>query len=146
MFCCGYTWSQYPYHPATSGDSVVLQTAIPVDPTLQVLQATPTHSGQIYTTPVGATVVNYNPVPVAPSAPNPAPNQPPDWYKEQKITNHPTYIQSKPQPHLHNRLRNDDIITHSYSRKRWIRAETKWTSPTAAVCQLPRQSFPLCLF
>ena len=77
-----------------SGDSVV---AIPVEPAaLQVLQATPTHSGQIYTTPVGAAVVNYNPVPVAPSAPNHAPNQPQDWYKEQKITGHPAYIQSEP--------------------------------------------------
>lgn len=86
----------YLYFLILSGDSVVLQTAIPVEPTaLQVLQATPTHSGQIYTTPVGATVVNYNPVPIAPSAPNPAPNQPQDWYKEQKIAGHPAYIQSK---------------------------------------------------
>lgn len=80
-----------------SGDSVVLQTAIPVEPTaLQVLQATPTHSGQIYTTPVGAAVVNYNPVPVAPSPASHASNQPQDWYKEQKITSHPAYIQSEP--------------------------------------------------
>lgn len=70
---------------------MVLQTAIPVEPTLQVLQATPTPSAQIYTTPVGATVVNYNTVPVAPSGTV----QPQDWYKEQKITSHPAYIQSR---------------------------------------------------
>ena len=67
----------------------MLQTV--VDPALQVLQATPTPSGQIYTTPVGAAVVNYNPVAVAPSAPA----QPQDWYKDQKISSHPAYIQSK---------------------------------------------------
>ena len=76
------------------GDSVVLQTAIPVDPTLQVLQATPTPAGGIYTTPVGAAVVNYNSVPVGPalSAPPPQPAQ--DWYKEQKLTS-AAYIQSE---------------------------------------------------
>ena len=77
----------------STGDSVVLQTAIPVDPTLQVLQATPTPAGGLYTTPVGATVVNYNSVPVGPalSAPPPQPAQ--DWYKEQKLTS--AYIQSE---------------------------------------------------
>ena len=75
------------------GDSVVLQTAIPVDPALQVLQATPTPTGGIYTTPVGPAVVNYNPVPVgsALSAPPPQPAQ--DWYKDQKLTS--AYIQSE---------------------------------------------------
>ena len=67
----------------------MLQTV--VDPTLQVLQATPTHSGQIYTTPVGPTVVNYNPVAMAPSAPT----QPQDWYKDHKLSSHSAYIQSK---------------------------------------------------
>lgn len=76
------------------GDRVVLQsvvaqqTALPGgDPTIQVLETTPTPGGQIYTTP---TVLNYNPVP-----PSAAP-QPQDWYKEQqKVAGHATYIQSK---------------------------------------------------
>ena len=74
-------------HTHTYTENVVLQPAIQVDPTLQVIQATPTHGGQIYTTPVRATVV---PVAMAPTGHT----HPHDWYKEQKLSGQATYIQS----------------------------------------------------
>ena len=93
-----------------TGDSVVL-----VDPALQVLGARP--AGGIYTTPVGATVVNYNSVAVGPSLTAPPPQLAQDWYKEQKMAS--AYIQSEShdlKPIL--RLHNDDVtIFIEYSWK-----------------------------